>query len=891
MNPTPRGALWAVCFLITSPGPAGAQLPSDPGGKRAVAIRREGTIAIDGRLAEAAWGSATFLDDLQQRDPVQFAPPGDRTEVAFLYDDDALYVGIRAHSAIPGAVPRDVTRRDQFGNSEHVVVSIDPFLDRRTAYSFSISAAGVRRDYYHPRDADHSGRDFTYDPVWEARAAFDSAGWTAEMRIPYSQIRFNHRAVHVWGVNINRWIPQRNEDDYWVVVPRDETGFVSRFGTLHGIEGIRPQGTLEVLPYVAANVRGRGQVDGDNPFEDRWNSAARVGADLRAGLGSSLTLKATINPDFGQVEADPAQLNLSAFETIFDERRPFFTEGRQYIEGPVSNYFYSRRIGGRPRASAEGDYVSRPDNTTIIGAAKVTGRTTRGLQVGALAALTQREHARVFDAAAGTTARQEVEPAAVYGVMRLQQQFGASQSVAGVSLSGVNRLFGDDLLRAALSSRAVAGGADWVLRFQGGRYELSGHAGVSRIEGDTAVLRAIQTNSGHYFQRPDGRHNRLDPSRTAMTGFTAALRGDKNAGNWLWGIQLNTESPGFETNDMGRLQSGDDIELSGDINYRMTDPGETVRRWQAGVFARTKWNYDWNRGDTRVQALANAQWANYWETSIEAYLAPRGLSDDLTRGGPLMQTGRFAGVSGRIASNFANPNGWRLSGELARGEFGNALDRVGASVFFRPSPRWGFSIDPSWSRRTDPRQYVGTYEGGSGASYGSRYVFARVEQSVLSAQLRLNYTFAPDLTVEAYGQPFTASGRYRGHGELPEPRRADLREYGTDQTTITLGADGAAYDVFDARNGDGFQIPNRDFNLFSLRTNLVLRWEWRPGSTLFLVWQQNRSASCTVTAEPESCPAGSAPGAPSRPGFLGDVLQLPGDDFFAIKASYWLPLR
>lgn len=870
---------------------AHAQTGLGPSRKQAIARRIPSAVAIDGRLEEPAWQGAPFFDDFQMKEPVQFGPPGDRTEVAFLYDDDALYIGVRAHSRNVSAIPRDVTRRDQYGNSEHIVVSLDPYLDRRTAYSFSVTAGGVRRDYFHPRDSeDFDARDFTYDPVWEGRSAIDSAGWTAEFRIPYSQLRFNERPTQVWGLNINRWIPQRNEDLYWVVVPRDETGFASRFGTLSGIDQIQPRGQIELLPYVAANSFRRSQVDPGNPFEEQWSTTGRAGADFKASIGPSLTLNATVNPDFGQVEADPAQLNLSAFETIFDERRPFFTEGRQYIEGRVPNYFYSRRIGGVPRGSAAGDYVDTPDNTTILGAAKITGRTRSGLQVGALAALTDREYADIFDQDSGQLGRQEVEPTSLYGVLRLQQQFGRSQSVAGFSFSGMRRFFDDATpLRTRFTSQAMAGGVDWVLRFQGGRYELSGHAGLSRVEGDSAALLRIQTSSAHYFQRPDRKTERLDPTRTSLTGLTATIRGDKNAGNWLWGIQAVTESPEFETNDMGRLQSGDDLELSGDINYRMTTPGSLFRRWRLGVFGVSTWNYDGDRTSNMIELFGSAQFTNYVEANLELAYHPAATSDDLTRGGPLMGTGSSGSLELSLNSNFSNPNGWRVEAEVDRGQFSDRRTELGGGIFFRPSTKWGFSIDPSWTRERDMRQFVATIAGGAAATFGNRYVFARVDQSVLAVQLRLNYTFTPDLTFEAYAEPFTASGRYSTYGELPAPGRRDLRLYGTDGTTITA-LDDQTFRVTDTRIPGTFQLANEAFNLFSLRTNAVVRWEWTRGSTLYLVWQQNRSAACNYFT-PEDCPTSLRPGSSSRPGFLGDAFGVPGDNFFAIKASYWIALR
>lgn len=863
-----------------------------PSPKVAQAARLSDRVTVDGHLDDPAWRGARFVSDFQQKEPEQFAAPGDRTEVAFLYDDEALYVGLRMWSRDPARIPRDVTRRDQYGNSEHIVVSLDPFFDRRTAYSFSITAGGVRRDYYHATDSEAYGnRDFTYDPVWEARARIDSTGWTAEMRIPFSQLRMNPLERQRWGLNINRWIPQRNEDDYWVVVPRDQTGFSSRFGTLEGLDGIRPARQVEILPYVAANADVRSVPDPNDPFAAKSEGSARVGGDFRVGLGKGLVLNGTVNPDFAQVEADPAQLNLTAFETIYPERRPFFTEARQYIEGPVGNFFYSRRIGARPRGSVAEPYADVPDFTTILGAMKLTGRLGSSTQVGALAAVTQREVASTFDPAANRYGETEVEPTSSYGVMRVQRQFGASQSTAGFSLSGMRRFFSDgSSLEASFSRQALAGGADWTVRFQGGRYVLSGWAGMSYVEGSASALDAIQTSSAHYFQRPDARHVRYDPTRTSMVGYTAWIRGDKNAGNWLWGAQLNTESPGFEANDMGRVQSADDIELSGDINYRQTNPGPVFRQWGLGVAARTRWNYDGDRGETRVVLFGRTTWKNFVESRYDLYYAPRSFSDDLTRGGPVMQVPSFHGITASANSNYASATSWRVTTELVKNELGGSNVAVFAGFGYRPSSRVGFSVDPQWYRFIDKRQYVTTLEGGLDATYGRRYVFATADQTVLAATLRLNYTFTPDVTLELFAQPFTAAGEYSGYGEQAEPRVLPLREYGTDGTTMTAESD-QYYRVDDSRTGTSFQVANQNFSNFSFRSSVVLRWEWRRGSTLYFVLQQNRAATCSPFIDATTCPTGSAPGTPPGMGSLRDVFGIPGDNFLAVKVNYWLPVR
>jgi hypothetical protein len=882
------GAL-ALVFVSTAPA---QHRPGGPSPKRAVAVRLADNIAVDGELNDAAWQRARFLSDFEQKEPVQFAVPDERTEVAFMYDDAALYVALRMYSRDPSRIPRDITRRDQYGNAEHVVISLDPFYDRRTAYSFSVTASGVRRDYYHARDSEDFGnRDFTYDPVWEAKARIDSAGWTAEMRIPFTQLRMNTLDRQRWGLNINRWIPQRNEDNFWVVVPRDQSGFASRFGTLEGLDSIPAARQVELLPYVAANADVRSEPDPADPFAEKSEGNARFGGDLKVGLGKGLVLNATVNPDFAQVEADPAQLNLTAFETIYPERRPFFTEAQQYIEGPVPNYFYSRRVGARPRGPVAEPYSDMPDFTSILGAVKLTGRLGSRTQVGALAAVTQREVAETFNPATGNFGQTEVEPTSTYGVMRMQRQFGASQSTAGLSLSGMRRFFSDGSgLESSFTKQALAGGADWYVRFQGGRYVFSGHAGMSYVEGSASAIDLIQTSSAHYFQRPDAKNTRYDPLRTSMTGFTARIRGDKNEGNWLWGAELVTESPEFEANDMGRVQSASDIEASGDINYRETNPGPVFRRWNLGVFARTRWNYDGDRGETRYVLFANSQLNNYYETRLDLYYGPRALSDDLTRGGPLIQTPRILGASVRLNSNFASPNSWNFGAEASRNEIGGSGIYVRAGVGLRPTSRFRLDVNPEWYRQIEKRQYVTTLDGGLPETYDHRYIFGASDQSVLAATIRLNYTFNPDLTLELFAQPFTASGEYESYSEVASPGALDLREYGTDGTTITAESD-QYYRVDDSRTGTSFQVPNQNFSDFSFRSSVVLRWEWRRGSTLYFVLQQNRAATCSPFLDTATCPTSSAPGTAPGMGSLSDVFGIPGDNFLAVKVNYWLPVR
>ncbi len=881
----PRGRFSVVGWMMVAAGlvlagSVHAQTAAEDATKRVVASGLAGTsITLDGKLDEPIWQQATFTGDFIQKDPDEGSPATTSTEVAFVFDGDALYVGARMESLGPEDIRALMSRRDNPGNSERIIVSLDSYRDRRTAYSFGVTATGVRVDYYHGTDNEFN-RDYSWDPVWQADAHVNGSGWTAEMRIPFSQVRFNQADEQIWGVNINRYIPSRNEDVYWVYIPKNETGWSSRFGELAGITEVTPSRRLEFLPYAASNATMSGNPDPNDPFDDGANLSGRVGGDVKMGLGPNLTLEATVNPDFGQVEADPAEVNLSAVETFFRERRPFFTEGSQLLDGDGPSFFYSRRIGAPPRGDAGGDFVDRPPAATILGAAKITGRLASGLSIGTLAALTDAETARTYDLASDTFGRTKIAPLAAYGVVRAQQEFGPSASTVGVSLTGVWRDLDTASPLAEIFTRsAVAGGLDWNLRFQDGTYELAGSAGFSHVDGNTASILAIQQNGTHYFQRPDQDHVTLDSTRTSLTGYQAALRFNKVSGkHWLYRLHLAAESPAFEINDAGRLGTTDDIDAFGMLRYRETTPGRHFREYSVSLYSFAGWNFGGIRQHTGFDLETNVTFHNFMSSHLSFEFFPSAQSDRLTRGGPLMKTTNDWSVNGGVFSSFSSNTQWRLFLNYLQDEIGGWFFSTSAELTLRPSSRWEFSVEPRFRRHVDTRQYIDQLAGGPPETFGTRYIFGRISRHTISTQFRLNYAITPDLTVELYAEPFVASGQYTDIGELTRPRTNDLRLYGTDNSTITEQADSDGNPFFEITDGaDTFTLqPN--FNFLSFRSNLVLRWEWRPGSTLFLVWQQNRADS----------------GDPARPARLGsffDSFTAEGDNFLAVKVSYWLPVR
>jgi hypothetical protein len=838
------------------------------------AVRIEGpSPRIDGRLTEQLWRSTPAIADFTQRDPDEGKPASERTEVHVAYDDDALYIAARLFSRSPKDIVSIVTRRDRESAAETFYVSLDTYRDRRTAYTFGVTPAGVRLDFYHGSD-DMDDTDSEYDPVWDARAVIDSAGWTAEIRIPFTQLRFSRADVQEWGINVARFIPAMKEESFWQMVPKSQNGWSSRMGVLQGIRGIQPSRRIEAMPYVAADSRIQQVEDPGDPFEHRTRSEARAGGDVKMGLGPNLTLDVTLNPDFGQVEADPANVNLTAFEVFFDERRPFFLEGSSLLNR--RNLFYSRRIGAPPPGSSGADYAELKDNSTILGAAKLTGRLQSGLSVAAIAALTDDEEVRTFDATTSTFGRATIAPQALYGAASAQQEIGKDRSTIAAMLTAVHRDVESGTPLADLLARdAVSALIEGRWRWAGGKYDINYWQGHTLVRGDSAAILRQQRSSRRYWQRVDATHARVDPSRREIAGLNYGLGHSKMAGkHWLWDIDFTGESPGFEPNDMGSITNSDNRRVFAGLRWRETQPTRWLRAYTIEAAFERGWSYDWLHRGTFPFASTDITLPNFWRISADYGAELRAYSDRLTRGGPVMATPMVWGGSFELqnASAARNPFGIEIGGE--RNEIGGWEANLEIGFGYRPGPRWELRFDPEWGRARDTRQYITTLSGGRATTYNNRYIFAAVDRSEVSAQIRANYTFTPDLTLETYVEPFVSSGRFHTFGELSAPRERSLLVYGRDAGTTIAGNTSGSYTVTDGAST--FTLPNEDFNVRSFRSNMVLRWEWRRGSTMYLVWQQNREADLIT---------GNA-----RPGDLWTTLDAPGSNFLALKVTYWTGL-
>ena len=840
----------------------------------AAAVRSSGRVAIDGRLDEPAWRAAHVITAFRQFQPTEGAPATLPTEVRILYDDQALYVGARMSDPLGRrGVRAPLARRDQLldanGNNgsfnslttDKLVVILDPYHNHIDEALFEVNPAGVRGDQFNGDDS--------WDPVWEVATRVDSAGWTAEMRIPYSQLRFGRAPVQTWGLQILRYVDRLNERDMWAFWRRNEAGGPAFFGHLTDLHiGAQPR-QVEVLPYVVSRQKYEHVAAGD-PFHSRSDTHIAAGGDLKYLLTSNLTLDATFNPDFGQVEVDPATLNLSAYETFYSEKRPFFISGSSAFRFGGMNcmfcsntsglgVFYSRRIGRPPQLDGHvtdnAAFADAPGNTAILGAAKVTGRTAGGYTVGILDALTNRETARYVTTAGGPELTQVVEPLTNYFVGRVRRDLGGgATSIGGVFTSTARRIDGDSVVAARLHAHAEAAGFDWRHAWHRREYNWMGSLVVSNVAGTPAAIARTERSSAHYFQRPDRRvrsdglfGTRYDTTATALRGYGLYTRVAKENGNWLWEIAQNWRSPGFEVNDLAYLSRADYRWMNFNVGRQWTVPSRWYRNVVILAGAQQQFNYDGLRTDQQAQVYFGTELPNYW--NVRAFVIHRPTTDDdeLTRGGPVVKrTGYDYGeltVStdprGRAVLDLNVGGGRRL--DLGGGRFS-----IQPGIAFKPAASVFVQFSPSYIRDEDPTQYVTAVADSTAAAfYGTRYVFASIRTHILSLDTRVNWTFTPNLTLQVFAQPFFASGGYASFGEFAAPRVVRKLVYGRDVGTITRDAAAATYtvDPDGAGPAGSFTFADPNFAYRSLRGNAVLRWEYRPGSTVYFVWSQERSGS------------------------------------------------
>jgi hypothetical protein len=842
---------------------------------------------IDGRLDDEAWQDVEAAASFTQQDPDEGQPATERTELRIAYDDEAVYIGARMYDGEPLLIARRLSSRDDESDADSLDVYLDPMHDHQTGAGFQISAAGVQRDAILYND---SWDDSNWDSVWQSAVTVDGEGWTAELRIPLSQLRFTFGARQTWGVNAMRFIRRKNERDWLELVPKTESGRASRMAHLTGMDGLRPKRHVALLPYTAGRAEFVQPARVGNPFNDGSRAFATAGVDLKWGVTSSLTLDGTVNPDFGQVEVDPAVVNLSQFETFFPEKRPFFLEGAQIFgnfgQGGANNFwgfntsdpdiFYSRRIGRTPQVSASGEFTDLPAATTILGAAKLTGKTRNGWSFGLLNAVTDRETARVESEAIRGVAT--VEPLTNYLVMRMRRDIGR-RAGAGLLATAVSRRLDTPAMQDSLASSAYVFGGDgyWFLD-RDNEWVVTGKLAGSWIQGNTTMMTRAQRAAQRYFQRPDAPHVTLDPSRTSLDGFTGRVNLNRNSGLLhvnaaLWGV-----SPGFESNDLGFFTSGDRFGGHAVVMWRDVTPGGIVREWNAWTAKWFTFNFNRERQGDGINGNSWVQFRNYWSVSGGYGIFREVFDDRLTRGGPSAILPAAWNWRLNLDSDQRHLVSFSTGYALSRTDAGGSNWNARFSVNIKPSPRLTISTGPEWSENDTVAQYVRSVADQTATeTYGGRYVFGHLAQQQLTIPMRANVILTPRMSIQVYAQPLIAVGDYDTFKELARPRTFDFLAYGSDIGELLYDDRTNIYraDPDGGGTAPSFSFANPDFNFKSLRLNTVFRWEPRPGSAFYAVWTRQQQDSRN-------------PGTFALGRDAGALFRSPGDDIFLVKLAYWI---
>ena len=872
-------------------------------------------IRVDGRVDEEAWALAEVATGFVQLEPTPGAPATERTEARVLYGRSALYVAVTCHVRDPATLVRRLGRRDDIPVSDRVVVEIGSPADGRTGYSFGVTLAGSQHDVLL---FDDTREDASWDSVWESavaplpRATDGSGGYAVEVRIPYSQLRYDAASEAPWGIEFQRDIAATGERSYWAPIRPDREGYVSQFGLLTGLRGLRPPRRVEVVPYAATRLT-RADGDAADPFYDANDLAPTAGLDARVGLTSGLTLTATVNPDFGQVEADPAVVNLSQFEVFFEERRPFFVEGTDVFafgatRGPTAadrpDLFYSRRIGGQPSsfralyADTAVVWLDSPERTTIAAAGKLSGQ-VGGWTVGLLNASTTGEEARFVDPA-GARRALPVAPFTNFLVARARRATAGGRRTVGLFASSVVRDSRADAFAARLPGTATVGGVDGEIVTAGRRWTLSGVAVGSVVSGERSVVQALQRAPQRYYQRPGAGYVAVDTSATTLAGYRAEASLARTAGStWRGGLTLGATSPGFETNDLGFQQRADLLSADASVEYRIPRPRAAWLNFALyQLYTSQAFNYGLNQIGATFGGQARLRYSGLWETQLIGVVRPLVSNDRLTRGGPRALRPADANLTFYTGTNRAR----RLAASLsvaARREFAHNHRDVGRewtvrfrpTLYVQPTDALSLAIEPVWTSSYNTDQFLGTRAAPGLSVGGTRYLFSDTRIESLAAGLRADWAFTPRVTLQFVLVPQVDAVRYSAFRELASGGTYDFVRYGTTRGTLTPVAvaddgtetpapAGVAPDRYRVDPGDGgatFVLPNFDFTNLSLRGNAVLRWEWRPGSALFVVWQQVRD---------ENTPFDGLGVLSDLPDAFGATAQ----NVFLVKASYWFGL-
>jgi hypothetical protein len=800
---------------------------------------------INGILDDDVWQTGTWAGGFTQNQPYNGRPETQMTEFKILFDDNNLYVAIKAHDTAPDSIVNRLTRRDE-ADGDLVGIILDSFHDLRTGFLFGVSSAGVKYDQMFTNDGGNS--DATWDPNWWVKTSVNKDGWVAEMKIPFSQVRFEKNSGEVWGVDVARILYRKNEQTFWQHIPRDAAGLVHLFGELKGLEQIKPRKIFDVTPYAVAKTETYEKLP-ENPFLSSGKlSKLNGGVDAKIGVTNNMTMDLTINPDFGQVEADPSVVNLSAYETFFTEKRPFFIEGNNITnfglgigDGGVGNdnLFYSRRIGRQPQVfpdMKDGWNADIPSRTNILGAAKLTGKNKNGLSVGIVEAVTAQEQAEIDTV--GGRKYVTVEPLTNYFVGRIQKDINNGNTLIGGIFTSTNRQLDADV-RDVLHKAAYTGGIDFTQYFNNKNWMFNLNTAFSTVQGTKNAITNTQESSSHYFQRPDKNYALLDTSKTALSGAGGRMQISKQNGHWNFMGAVLWKTPGFETNDLGYMRTTDQILSVIWAGYNQFNPKGIYKDFRLGsdFFLINNFGGDWLGGG--YEWNGNINFKNFWSAWTGGNLNTPSLSTDMLRGGPSMKMPGSISVRAGFSTDSRKKLGINVFATGSKG-FENSSDNFYTEVglSYKPTNYLVFSVSPGYNTSFNELQYVTKTD-----YYGQdRYIFASIKQKTISTSFRVNLNLSPNLTFQYWGQPFVATGEYYDHKYITEPKASNYTDRFWTYSASQISLKDNEYIIDE--NVDGktdYTFEKSDFNVQQFLSNLVIRWEYSPGSTLYLVWSQTRN--------------------------------------------------
>lgn len=851
------------------------------------AYRTNTSLILDGNLSEPVYQNPP-VTNFTQKIPDEGKPATEKSNVWITYDDDNIYFSAIFFDSDPETIDRNLMRRDNIVSSDWFWIYMDPYNDDRTGYFFAVNAGGSIADGTLFNDG---WMDDSWDGIWESRTNINDDGWTVEIKIPFSQLRFHESDNMVWGINLNRDIKRNAENSFLVMVPSTESGFSSRFADLVGLDGINSKQRLEVLPYVVQKAQFLDH-DSDDPFYKGNQYKTSIGADLKIGLGSNFNIAATINPDFGQVEVDPAVVNLSAFETYFDEKRPFFIEGQHIFnfgQGGANNnwgfnfgnpiLFYSRRVGKSPSGDVpDNDFVDYPRETRILGAAKLTGKIDDTWSIGGLSAITERTYATT--SLEEIKSDHEIEPFSHYGVVRTKKDFNEGRQSLGAMFTSTNRDLRTEELSNNLAKNAYSFGVDgWSFLDSAKKYVLTGYIAGSNVSGTKEALQNIQEKPYRYFQRPDATYMTLDSNRTSLGGYYTRLMLNKQEGNFYINSAIGAVSPGFENSDLGFQWMADKINGHTVLGYRWYEPDSTFRRKFIYLSHFESYDFEGNNINNGFWLRGYLQFLNYYSLRITSSYNFEDYNKTLTRGGPLSKDPSEYHIGFSIETDNRKDIVFEFDTDYENNNLKEEYLNFEASVEWKPSSQVALSVGPEYTKRNSTRQWVDNFDDGFATkTYNTRYVFGDIDQETISANIRLNWTITPKMSLQLFLQPLISVGNYSNFKELAQPSSMKFNNYNS-IGTVNYNIEDEEYSIDPDANGpaESFTFSNPDFNYKSLRGTMVFRWEVLPGSIFYLVWSQDRENN-------------NDPGDFSFKRDFDNLLESETNDIFLAKFSYWLDI-